>query len=180
MCFYSRLQQQSTGGSPAPPPSQRLRRVHRATTDLLFPLHYIHVHIVISYSCNGDHDNPWCIIQCIILLACGRDLIFMLLDTKSIMSVFFPIQGTILALRVFGPSGPASCYGPLTEWDRNESGWDVAPPQLADSSSEPSNRSYSVALFLHASSCHFKHEWFQCYVHPCKHGLYSCSTFHCI
>ena len=109
MCFYSRLQQQSTGGSLAPPPSQRLRRVHRATTDLLFPLHYIHVHIVISYSCNGEHDNPWCIIQCIILLACGRDLICMLLDTKSIMSVFFPIQGTILALRVFGPPGPASC-----------------------------------------------------------------------
>ena len=58
-------------------------------------------------------------------------LFLVLLDKNSIMSELFQFQGMILALRVYGPSGPTS-YGPLTWWGMKRSlWWDVTPPQLA-------------------------------------------------
>jgi len=126
MCSYSRLQHQSTGGSLTPAPSQRLRRVHRATTARLLSYYYVHVHIIPLHSWNGEHVNPLCIIQYTIPLVCYRDWIFMVLDKEIHHECIFPVQGVILACEfmdpkssqykewpAYGPSGSTS-DGPLT------------------------------------------------------------------
>lgn len=70
-------------GSLAPPPSQRLRRVHQATTARLFPQYDVHIHIVLLHSWNGEHVIPWCIFQYTIPLVCVRGLFFLVLPDKN-------------------------------------------------------------------------------------------------
>ena len=117
---YSRLQHQSTGGSHTSAPSQRLRRVHRATTARLLRLNYIYVHIIHLHSWNVEHGIPLCTFQYTIPLVWHRNCISMVFLIKFHHEGIFPTPRNGPRSASYGPSGPTSC-GPLTEWGMERS-----------------------------------------------------------
>lgn len=68
----------------------------------------------------------------------------------------FPVQGVILALRVHGPSGPSSCYGPLTWWGLKRGSGETSSPLALPAVAWRVFLGFGCIVSSHASPCLFK------------------------